>query len=275
VTENRTLLLRTALIWLLLELLAATQVRSASGVPIVWEWLRAVAEPAVWTARHLGELTTDLVFGLRNTQRLLAENQQLRTQLQESSARIQLLEEDRTALRQATSMLQMVTGFEASSVAGRCIYRNLRIGQMEVRIGPSTVIPADTPVVSAGGLVGRVVHGRRGSCWVELLTHPAAAVAVQTPDGSVQGLVTGAGPSSLSVDYVPRTAGLLRGGILVTSGADGIYPPGIPVAEVTRIRESDASFLEVAAMPLVDVATVRAVLLLPLWTRQDNGVEQR
>lgn len=265
-TEHRTLLLRLALIWLLLELLAASQVRTPSGAPVVWGWVRAVADPVRWTAHALGDLTTDLVFGLRSTYRLVTENERLRDELSEARTRILLLEEDREALREATALLRFVSGFAQSTAAGRCVYRNPRLGSMEVRIDSATIIPADTPAISARGLVGRVVRSARRQCWIEIITHPAAAVAVQTQDGRVHGLVTGAGSSELSVEYVPRSAALLRGDTLFTSGADGVYPPGIPVAEVQRIRESDATFLEVVATPLVDVATVRVILLLPHWT---------
>jgi rod shape-determining protein MreC len=255
-----------ALIWLLLELLAASQVRAPSGVPVVWVWARAIADPARWTAHKLGDLTSDVVFGLRSTHRLLTENERLRGELAEARTRILLLEEDQAALREASDLVQFVAGFEHSTIAGRCVYRNLRLGRMEVRIESAAIVPVDTAAVSAGGLVGRVVRSGRRQCWVETITHPAAAVAVQTRDGRVHGLVAGSGTSELSVEYVPRSAALLRGDTLFTSGADGVYPPGIPVAEIQQIRESDATFLEVFAAPLVDVGTVRVILMLPYWT---------
>jgi rod shape-determining protein MreC len=270
VTENRTLLLRTALLWLLLELLAATQIRSPGGPPLAWIWLRASVEPLIWSAQQVGQLTTDVVFGLRSTQRLLTENQLLRTELQEAQSRIALLEEDHAAMREASALLRSIGGFSSSAITGRCVYRNLLQGQMEVRVEAPHDVVRDSPVVGGSGLVGRVVDTGRRRCWVELLTHPAAAVAVQTADGGVHGLVTGSGVSELTVEYIPRAAALLRGDLLLTSGADGIYPPGIPVAEVSRIRESEASFLEVAAAPRVDFDTLRVVLLLPEWTPEER-----
>jgi rod shape-determining protein MreC len=137
------------------------------------------------------------------------------------------------------------------------------------------VVPADTPVVGATGLVGRVIRSSRRSCWIETLTHPAAAVAVMTQSGEIEGLVTGDGTRDVAVEYVSRNAELLRGELLVTSGADGIYPPGIPVAAVSRIRESDAAFLEVLATPAVDLSRVRVVLLLPDWAPDRERLPRR
>lgn len=265
-TESRAFFLRTVAIWLLLELLAATQVVGPDGDPVLWQWVRAATRPMAWTAERVGELASDLALGLRETRRLLAENQRLRHQLEDAQSRNLLLTEDLAALQQTAEMVGGVDRFEASSLAARCVYRNLPLGRMEVRIATPRVVLTDTPVVSSTGLVGRVVRSNRRSCWIETLTHPAAAVAVTTENGKVEGLVTGTGKREVAVEYVSRSAELLRGELLVTSGADGIYPPGIPVAAVSRIRESDAAFLEVLATPAVDLSRVRVVLLLPDWT---------
>ncbi len=274
-TEHRTPLLRTVLLWVLLELLAATQVRSPDGLPLAWVWVRAAVAPARWTAEQTGRLISDLLSGVRTTRQLLADNQRLRRDLGQARMRIVLLEEDRAALRDAAELVDRVAEFEASSIPARCVYRNSRLGRAEVRIEGAAVIPADTPVVGAGGLVGRVIRTSRQRCWVELITHPAAAVAVQTRDGTVHGLATGTGGGEVTVEYVPRTAPLLRGSVLVTSGADGIYPPGIPVVEVTRIRETEAAFLQVAATPTAAIATARVVLLLPDFRGSGEGSGSR
>jgi len=57
---------------------------------------------------------------------------------------------------------------------------------------------------------------------------------------------------------------------VITSGGDGIYPPGIPAARVTRVRESDEPFLEVTAVTTADLLAVRMVLLLPEWSPADD-----
>lgn len=265
-TEHRAFILRTAAVWLLLELLAASQVLGPDGSPILWQWVRAAARPVAVTAEYIGEFAADLVFGLRDTRRLLAENQRLRYELEEVQSRRLLLEEDLAALRETVRLVGGVDTFEASSVAARCVYSSLPLGRLEVRTAAPHLIPADTPAVSSSGLVGRVARSNRRSYWIETVTHPAAAVAVSTENGAVQALVTGTGSHELAVEYVSRTATLLRGELLVTSGADGVYPPGIPVATVSRIRESDAAFLEVTATPAVDLDDVRVVLLLPAWS---------
>jgi rod shape-determining protein MreC len=131
----------------------------------------------------------------------------------------------------------------------------------------------DTAAVGAAGLVGRVISTDLDSAWLELITHPVAAVAVCTPDGGVHGLAEGAGPNRLAVRYIPRSAEILRGTELVTSGADGVYPPGLPVGRVAWVRESDDPFLTVTATPSARLANLRIVLLLPQWTSTEDPGE--
>jgi rod shape-determining protein MreC len=264
---QKTPLLRLVLIWLLLETIAAAQVRDASGRTALGSWLAALARPLAATTTWAAELGSDLVFGLRDHSRLVSETRRLRHEVEDCRARSLLLREDLLALREVSLLENVVDGLEADCISARATYRNLALGRMYVTAGRSRHVHRDTPALGAGGLVGRVVHSLEGHSWIELIIHPAAAVAVHTPDGGLQALATGSGSAQMRVQFVPRDAQLVRGAILVTSGADEIYPPGIPVARVSTVRESDDPFLDVIAVPTADLATLRVVLLLPRWTR--------
>ena len=132
-------------------------------------------------------------------------------------------------------------------------------------------IRADTSVVASGGILGRVIRSEGRRCWIELITHPVAGVAVQTRSGEVAGLAVGSDSGQLEIQFVPRQARLMRGDELVTSGADGIHPPGLPVGRVASVRESDRPFLEVRAEPAANLATTRVVLLLDGWMAPSGG----
>lgn len=271
VIVTRTYALRTILVWTLLELLAALQVPSANGVPVLFSWLRMIVEPVAVAADRTVDLAVDLGLGVRGLHKLMVDNRQMRTELEELRAREMLLEADLDALRDVGKLAGPTAEFEAGSVIGRCAFRNLVTGTMEVRTAQSMIFGRDTPVVAADGLVGRVVRSEGRRHWLQLLTHAAAAVAVQTEDSRVHGLALGTGGYTLTVAYVPRQAELERGVLLVTSGGDGIYPPGIPTVRVTWVRESDDPFLEVTAISAADLRTTRMVLFLPEWAPVDGG----
>ena len=268
---SRTPIVRTLVLWTALELLAAWQVRSPAGSPILFSWLRAVAGPIIAGVERVGDIVGDIVVGLSDFQQVIAANQRMRLQLEDLWARNLLLQEDLTAQRETSDLVKTGAEFHTGSIVARCAYRNLGAGTMEVRTSDEVIVPRNAPVVGAHGLIGRVVRSEGRRHWLQLLTHAAAAVAVQTDDGGVQGLALGTGGDQLTIAYVPRQANLERGTVLVTSGGDGIFPPGIPTVQIVRIRESDDPFLEVSAISSADLRTTRVVLLLSRWSAQDGG----
>jgi hypothetical protein len=268
---SRTYVLRTLLVWILLELLAALQVPAGGGGPVLFSWLRALVEPVSMVAHGTVDLATDFNLGVRGLRRAVVENREMRIELETLRARQMLLQADLDALREIGGFAGPNAEFDAGSLIGRCTYRDLITGTMEVRTAESLILARDTPVVSAEGLIGRVMKSEGRRHWLQLLTHAAAAVAVQTDDSLVQGLALGTGSNALTIAYVPRQAKLERGALLVTSGGDGIYPPGLPTARVTRVRESDDPFLAVAAVSTADLRATRMVLLLPLWAPAAPG----
>lgn len=267
----RTTTVRTVLVWILLELVAALQVPSTTGSPLVFSWIRTVIEPVVFAAEVAVDFGVNLGLGVRGLQRVMVDNRQMRVELEELRAREMLLRADLEALRGIGAFAGADAEFEAGALVGRCTYRDLVAGSMEIRSAHPTTLRRDTPVVSADGLVGRVIRSEGRRHWLQLLTHAAAAVAVQTEDAVVQGLALGTGGDVLTVAYIPRQAVVERGALLVTSGGDGIYPPGIPTVRVTRVRESEDPFLEVTALATADLRAIHMVLLLGTWAPAEGG----
>ena len=270
-TDRRILLLRTVLLWILLELVAAAQVRAPSGDLVLWSWARALVSPVVWVGETVGSLAGDLVTGITESGTLVATNRELQLELETAHALHQLVAEDMAALSELSSLVDAVPTLTSRSVPSRTVFRNLTEGRMAVRVSLNAKVPPDTPAMAAGGVVGRVVRSDGRRCWIELITHPAAAVAVQSSDGLVQGLAVGSGSGELEVQFISRQASLLRESELVTSGADGIYPPGLPVGRVTAVRESADPFLEVRAAPSAALTTARVILLVVNWSDQHHA----
>ena len=89
-------------------------------------------------------------------------------------------------------------------------------------------------------------------------------IAVFAQQSRSAGILSGQGlEQPLEVGFVERDAPVTAGEILITSGLDGKYPKGIPVATVDSVAPSDSTqFLAVTARPLVDVRRLEEVLLL-------------
>jgi rod shape-determining protein MreC len=235
-------------------------VHRPDGTLVFVHWMRLAVRPLTWAVDASTQGVSDLVAGLAENQRLAATNQQLRQDLEDVRLRNTILETDLQATREAleVALATPMTTFEV----GRALYRDLGRGLLVVSIASGADIRRDAAVVAAGGLVGRVIRVERDRCWVESLATPGAAVAIRTADGGGHGIIEGIGRGTLRVQYLGRQAAVTRGELLSTSGADGLYPPDLPVARVTSVRETEAPFLTVRADAVVNMADVRAVAIL-------------
>ncbi|MEX0584768.1 MAG: rod shape-determining protein MreC, partial [Natronospirillum sp.] len=120
------------------------------------------------------------------------------------------------------------------------------------------------PVVDANGLVGQVIRVDLVTSRVLLLGDPNHAVPVQVNRNGVRTTVTGTGDlNELRLMFVPETADIVVGDLLVTSGLGGRFPKGYPVAEVTHVEsQPGAQFSDVRARPLAELDRTRHVLLV-------------
>jgi rod shape-determining protein MreC len=117
------------------------------------------------------------------------------------------------------------------------------------------------PVVGPGGLVGEVVTVTHQTATVRLLTDGKSVIGVSfghQEEATLQGF--GAG-RALQIEYVPSTAAVSRGELIVTSGLQGAaLPPGIPVATVTSVHSIvGAADKQVSARPLADLGALNYV----------------
>ncbi len=273
-TNRRILVLRTLLLWILLELFAAAQVHTPGGEPVLWSWGRTAVSPLLWTGESIGILVGDVVTGVSDSSRLVVTNRRLQLELETAQALQRIMAEDMAAQFELNSLTALVPNLTATALPARTTFRDPTRGRMIVLVDAGHRVRADTPAIASRGVIGRVIRSEGRRCWIELITHPVAAVAVQTHDGRIQGLAVGSDTGELEIQFVPRQAQLLRGDELVTSGADGIYPSGLPVGRVTSVRESANAFLEVHAEPAASLATVRIVLLLNDWVSGSEPMGQ-
>ena len=95
-------------------------------------------------------------------------------------------------------------------------------------------IPDDV-VVSSDGLVGLVDANRKNTAVVRTILDASLAVPITLEASPLAALIRGQG-DHLLVDFIPLEQAPAIGSILQTSGAGGIFPPGIPVAHITHIE---------------------------------------
>lgn len=125
-------------------------------------------------------------------------------------------------------------------------------------------LAAGWPVVDERGLVGQVTRVFPASSEVTLITSREQAVPVQVLRSGLRLIVSGFGQDRLlEVRYLDMHADLLAGDELVTSGLDGVYPPGIPVARVLRTEPPrHTPFARALCLPVAGVGRQRQLMVL-------------
>lgn len=152
-------------------------------------------------------------------------------------------------------------------VGGRVI--GVRLGTAGLQIvtvdrGAADGIARAMPVVVAEGVVGRVHSVTDHTADVLLLTDRNSSIAVRVDRTRARANVRGTGkPDGCKLDYALRTEDMIEGDQLLTSGTDGVFPPGLPVGRVTHLqRSANGLFQEAQVVPAVDVTRVEELLVV-------------
>ncbi len=120
------------------------------------------------------------------------------------------------------------------------------------------------PVVDNRGVVGQVTRVYPWLSEVTLVTDKGQFVPVQNVRNGLRAVLNGTGgDGTLELRFVPLQADYQNGDELVTSGIDGVYPPGLPVAQVTQVERSAMQlFARITCAPLGGVANYNQVLVV-------------
>lgn len=133
-----------------------------------------------------------------------------------------------------------------------------------VDIGGNRGVKLGSPVINESGVIGQVTRVYPLSAEVTLLTDKDAAIPVLNARSRQRGIAFGSpAAGGLEMRFMAGSADILEGDVLVTSGLDGVYPAGLPVAKVRRVdRRAESGFARIELDPVGPLDDVRHVLLL-------------
>ncbi|HXV07425.1 MAG TPA: rod shape-determining protein MreC [Burkholderiales bacterium] len=133
-------------------------------------------------------------------------------------------------------------------------------------------VRAGAAVVDRVGVVGQVTRVFPWLSEVTLITDKEQAVPIQVLRSGLRGVTFGIGDdSTLELRFMPVNADIQNGDVLVTSGIDGTYPPGLPVAVVSKIERNTAyAFARITCVPAAGVNSYSQLLIVGM-DRQQPG----
>ena len=123
-----------------------------------------------------------------------------------------------------------------------------------------------SPVIDEFGVIGQVTRVFPLSSEVTLITDRDQAIPVLNVRTGARGVAYGEttrNADALELRFMAANADVTVGDVLTTSGVDGVYPPGLPVARVDKVeRRTEAVFARIECVPIAMVAGARHVLVL-------------
>ncbi|MDB5750247.1 MAG: mreC [Ramlibacter sp.] len=225
--------------------------------PLQW-----VAMRPVLAARYAG----DYFGGLHNA-RTTEEESRRKLILQALRAnQVDQLALENSQLRKLLALRQRLT---TPSTAAEVLYDAADPYTRKVIIDKGMVhsIQAGSPVIDESGVLGQVTRVHPLISEVTLVTDREQVIPILNTRTGARGIAYGDagthGSGGLELRYMAANADVQAGDLLTTSGVDGVYPPGIPVAKVEKVeRRPDSAFARISCAPQALVGGARHVMVL-------------
>jgi rod shape-determining protein MreC len=209
------------------------------------------------------------------------ENNSLQTENQQLRAKLNQLEEARAENERLRRMLGYAQSGPGSQIPARVVGVNPAAAPLSLRIdrGEADGVHRGMPVVTPDGVVGHVHRVSGGYSDVVLIADPNSKIGVRTQRSRARATASGGGGNQvLHLENALRTEDLEEGDLIITSGTDGVYPPGLVVGRITGIqRKSYGMFQAAEIIPAVDIARLEEVLILasPVARPEPPAVDTR
>lgn len=129
------------------------------------------------------------------------------------------------------------------------------------------------PVLDARGIMGQVIEVGAFRSQVMLISDRRHGIAVRVARSGARGILQGVGDGSrLDLRYLPESADIVQGDLLLSSGLGTRFPAGYPVAVVSKVfRSGGGEFADVQARPVAELGSSRHVMVLFTTTQDKAG----
>jgi rod shape-determining protein MreC len=210
-------------------------------------WAQALISPFQSAASSVGGVGSGIFQYFRDLKNAAAENGELKQRIEKMEAELSQSRANRDENERLRALLDFKDRSEYQMVTARVIARDPSVWFDTVTInrGSSSGIELNMPVVTPGGIVGRVVTLSPWTAQVMLITDEhsgAGAVVGQLGQSNALGSVKGLGQNGLlEMRHVSGLEVVNAGDYVITTGQDSIYPPGLSVGEVVEVKQGTAT----------------------------------
>ena len=242
-------------IWLVTLLVAnliimAVDAKDADGRQKVLRiWTQAFASPLQNASSKATGATSGFFQQMWNFRSIAKENEQLKERLAQVETELHIARQSTAENERLKALLLLNEKTDIKSVPARVIARDPSVwfNTITINRGSSSGVQLNMPVVTAGGIVGRVITVSPWASQVMLITDEkagAGAVVGQLGQSGALGSVRGRadlGVGLIEMRYVSGLEKVEVNDYVMTTGQDGIYPPGLNVGRVVDVKNGTAT----------------------------------
>ncbi len=210
-------------------------------------WVQALVSPAQSVTTGASGAGKNFLGQIVNFRSTAFENERLKQELATAQLELRNAREAEGENERLRSLLNLKEQTGYDHVPARVIARDSSVWFNTVTIdrGSSSGIALNMPVVTGGGIVGRVIALSPWTAQVMLITDEkaaAGAIVGQLGGSGALGPVRGLGKNGLiEMRYVSGLEKVAVGDYILTTGQDSIYPPGLNVGEVVQVTPGTAT----------------------------------
>jgi rod shape-determining protein MreC len=251
----------------------AVQVKRRSGADestrIIRLWTVSAVTPLekaiVWCQNGLGNMWSNYIY-LRGVRQ---ENRDLKFEIEQLRLEQVRLSDDAQQARRLQALLGFKEQYIAKTVAAQVIGSSGSEQSRSVYIdkGTSAGVEKDMAVITADGLVGKVLRAYGSSAQVLLINDQSSGVGVILDKSRLQGVIKGTAAGEVILEKVMTDEQVAPGDLIVTSGGDQIFPKGITVGTVMKVSPGADLFLNIRVKPSANLSRLEEVLVI---TRKED-----
>src|SRR3954470_22509559 len=234
------------------------------STPLMRVWVMSVITPIekmVVSSSHGVRDTWNDYVNLRGVRQ---ENRELKAQVERMRIDQVRLQEDAQQGRRLQGVLHFKEQFISETLAAQVIGSS---GSEQSRViyidkGSNDGLKTNMPVITPEGVVGKIVQPLANTSVVLLVTDPAWGVGGVLEKSRLQGIAKGTPGGDLKFSNILADEKVEAGEHVLTSGGDGIFPKGLPLATVSELLKREDMFLNIRLAPATNLSRLEEVLVI-------------
>ena len=264
---------RTPLLLVLTLLLVFTvlslSLKSSPALRKVQGLVVSMTAPGLEGLEYVGRSAKQLWLGYFYLIGVRRQNAELQRQLEEYKQREVHFQEAEQALTRLETLLDLKRQVALPVIGARVIAYDPTLWSRSAIInqGKAQGVKEGLPVLAPQGIVGRIVGVYPEYSKVMLIVDRKSSADAMVQRTRIRGMLKGKGGNRCSLEFVPKSADVQVGDLVLASGLVGLYPKGLVFGKVTAANKKNPGvFQEIEVTPNVDSSTLEEVLVVKVAT---------